>query len=62
EHVMAALITEEIYGILRQKLNQLITQFESRYLNILPHFDGSITEFAPTKALVEAIFHYEQVF
>jgi len=61
-YIIGALITEENYRILRNKLRQLVKLFEDQYKDRLINFKGQIYEFEDTKALIDEVFHYENIF
>jgi len=62
KYVIAALMTEENYRILRKKLSQFVRVFENQYENTLKHFTGDVSGFEKTKNIVDEVFHYEEIF
>jgi len=62
KYILGALITEENYRILRNKLRQLVKLFEDQNKDHLINLKGQIYEFEDTNTLVDQVFHYENVF
>jgi hypothetical protein len=61
KNIMAILLTEENYKILRMKMRRLLEIFEHEFETELATFSGRIDPFERTKKFVERIFTYKEI-
>ncbi|MHA1265834.1 MAG: hypothetical protein ACTSRS_11430 [Candidatus Helarchaeota archaeon] len=60
EYVVACLITEEDYRILRKKLDAFVQAFEKQFKHQLTDFSGIVLDFQGAKKIVDKIFSYQE--
>ncbi len=61
-NLIAILVSEESYKIIRNKLKKTVQEFEIRFATELSAFKGIINEFQNAKEIVNKIFSYEEKF
>ncbi|MEX2681321.1 MAG: hypothetical protein Q6373_006955 [Candidatus Sigynarchaeota archaeon] len=60
-HVTAALVVEKPLDILRDKIKDIVIQFEDLFNMYLQNFVGEVQMFAPAEFLARKIFHFSKM-